>query len=170
VSAAVAPPRRLEHPAPPAGPAAPAGWPALALLTLLLVASLVLAAGVGAVAIAPGQTVAILLGRIGIALPVPFSALQETVLLAIRLPRVLLAALVGAGLAVSGATLQGVFRNPLADPGLIGVSGGAALGAVAAIVAGWRPLGLATLPLAAFAGGLAATLAVYRLARYGGRR
>jgi iron complex transport system permease protein len=169
LSAAVAPPRRLGRPAPPARPAAPAGWTVLGLLTLLLVASLVLAAGVGAVAIAPGQTVAILLGRLGIALPVPFSAQQETVLLAIRVPRVLLAALVGAGLAVSGATLQGVFRNPLADPGLIGVSGGAALGAVAAIVAGWRPFGLATLPLAAFLGGLVTTLLVYRLARYGGR-
>ena len=55
---------------------------------------------------------------------------------AIRLPRAVLAALVGAGLAVSGAALQGIFRNPLADPGLIGVSSGAALGATAAIVIG----------------------------------
>ena len=169
MSTAVAPPRRLGRPAPPARRAAPAGWAALGLLTLVLAASLVLAAGVGAVAISPAQTVAILAGRVGATLPVPFSSQQETVLLAIRLPRVLLAALVGAGLAVSGATLQGVFRNPLADPGLIGVSGGAALGAVAVIVAGWRPLGPATLPLAAFLGGVAATLLVYRLARYAGR-
>ena len=89
----------------------------------------------------------------------------------IRLPRVVLAILVGAGLGISGAALQGLFRNPLADPGLVGVSSGAALGAVTIIVLGttwfqgWLSyLGAAALPLAAFLGGLAVTSLIYRLA------
>ncbi|MDN5863417.1 MAG: iron chelate uptake ABC transporter family permease subunit, partial [Salinisphaera sp.] len=86
----------------------------------------------------------------------------------IRLPRLLLAAAVGASLAVSGAAMQGLFRNPLADPSLIGVSSGAALGAVLVIVLGatlpWLS-GPAALPLAASLGGLLATAVVYRLSR-----
>lgn len=142
---------------------------ALPILAGLVAAALLAGTGIGAVPIAPAQTVAILLGRTGIALPVDYTVQQEAVLLAIRLPRVVLAALIGAGLAVSGATLQGVFRNPLADPSVIGVSAGAALGAVAVIVLGLRQLGLFTLPVAAFAGGFITTLLIYRLARHGGR-
>ncbi len=86
----------------------------------------------------------------------------------IRLPRVLLAAAVGAVLALCGAVMQGLFRNPLADPSLIGVSSGASVGASVAIVvaASWLPqaIGLPLTALAAFAGGLIATLLVYRLA------
>ncbi len=94
----------------------------------------------------------------------------------IRLPRVLLGVLVGASLAVSGAVMQGLFRNPLADPGLIGVSAGAGLGAVAVIVLGGTALaplvaslGMAALPLAAFCGGLVATLVLYAIATRQGR-
>lgn len=94
----------------------------------------------------------------------------------IRLPRVLLGALVGASLAVSGAVMQGLFRNPLADPGLIGVSAGAGLGAVAVIVLGATALaplvavlGTAALPLAAFCGGLVTTLILYAIATRQGR-
>lgn len=93
---------------------------------------------------------------------------QDGVILALRLPRVLLALLVGSALAQGGAAMQGLFRNPLADPSLIGVSSGAALGAVAAIVMGGRsgmdpgPLGV---PVCAFAGGLLATFVVYQLGR-----
>ena len=89
----------------------------------------------------------------------------------IRLPRIVLGILVGAGLAVSGALMQGLFRNPLADPGIVGVSAGAGLGAIAMIVLGGTALqplaailGIYALPLAAFAGGLAATLILYRVA------
>lgn len=94
----------------------------------------------------------------------------------IRLPRVVLAILVGAGLGVSGAAMQGLFRNPLADPGLVGVSSGAALGAVSMIVlgatwfqgwVGW--LGAGALPLAAFLGGLAVTTLIYRLSTRNGQ-
>lgn len=89
----------------------------------------------------------------------------------IRLPRVILGMLIGAALAVSGAVMQGLFRNPLADPGLIGVSAGASLGAVAVIVLGGTMLapvtvllGTLALPLAAFCGGLATTWVLYQVA------
>lgn len=91
----------------------------------------------------------------------------------IRLPRLLVAIAVGAGLGMAGAAMQGLFRNPLADPGLVGVSSGAALAAVLVIVFGpawwldWVGLGLA-IPLAAFLGGLAVTWLIYRLASYRG--
>ena len=88
----------------------------------------------------------------------------------IRLPRVVLGVLVGAALAVSGAVMQGLFRNPLADPGIVGVSSGASLGAVSVIVLGGTALaplvkflGLYALPVAAFLGGLTVTLILYRV-------
>lgn len=89
----------------------------------------------------------------------------------IRLPRIVLGTLVGASLAVSGAVMQGLFRNPLADPGIVGVSSGAGLGAITIIVLGGTVLapvigvlGIYALPLAAFFGGLASTLILYRVA------
>ena len=112
-------------------------------------------------------------------MPMPFrdilvgeAAFQRQVLVEIRAPRVALAGLVGAVLAVSGAALQGLFRNPLADPGLIGVSGGAALGAVAMIVLGAGPsagpLAAYALPLAAMLGAMLVTLFLWGFAsRYG---
>lgn len=94
----------------------------------------------------------------------------------LRLPRTLLAVLIGAGLAAAGAVTQGVFRNPLADPGLIGVASGAALAAVAVIVlkdsllAFWVVvMGPLALPIAAFLGGLAVTLVIYRLGTRNGQ-
>lgn len=141
----------------------------LPLLSLLLLGALLLGIGIGAVAIPPEAALAILLDRMGWRLDVSVAPQQSAVLWSIRLPRVLLSALVGAGLAVSGALLQGVFRNPLADPGLIGVSSGAALGAVAMIVLGVAPLGFFTLPIAAFLAGALTTLLVYRIAQRHGR-
>jgi iron complex transport system permease protein len=94
----------------------------------------------------------------------------------IRLPRLAMGVLVGGALALSGALLQGLFRNPLADPGIVGVGAGASLGAVVAIVlGGLLPPGLAALaglhlvPLAAFLGGLGVTLLLYRLATNAGQ-
>lgn len=89
---------------------------------------------------------------------------DDGVVLALRLPRLALAMLVGSALASGGATMQGLFRNPLADPGLIGVSAGAALGAVAAIVLGGQS-GSWLVAVLAFAGGLVATFLVYLLGR-----
>lgn len=94
---------------------------------------------------------------------------DESVIWYIRLPRTLLAACIGAGLAVAGAALQGIFRNPLADPGIIGVSAGASVGAVAAIVLGVSWFGIWTLPVFAFIAGSAVTFVVYSIARRGGR-
>ncbi|SDF00279.1 iron complex transport system permease protein [Paracoccus isoporae] len=98
---------------------------------------------------------------------------DRVILIDIRLPRVLTGILVGAGLAVSGAIMQGLFRNPLADPGLLGVSSGASLGAISAIVlGGMLPAAIAgwyLVPLAAFAGGWAAMLLLYAIATRQGR-
>ena len=101
--------------------------------------------------------------------PTPLSPAGETILWTVRLPRVLLAALVGGGLAVVGAALQAVFRNPMADAGLLGVASGAAMGAVLSVRLGWATDLFLALPLSAFAGALAAVLAVYLLAHAGGR-
>ena len=89
----------------------------------------------------------------------------------IRLPRMLLALIVGAGLAVVGAVMQGVFQNPMAGPYLVGVSSGAGLGATVAILFGWDfwVLGLSSTPVFAFVGALAVTLTVYAIARVGGK-
>lgn len=91
---------------------------------------------------------------------------EAAVLAQIRLPRIVLAVFVGAAVSTAGAALQGLFRNPLADPGLIGVSGGAAFAAAAAIVLG--ATGAFALPLAAFAGGAGATALIFVLARANG--
>jgi iron complex transport system permease protein len=92
-----------------------------------------------------------------------------TIVLEIRLPRVILAGLVGAALATAGATYQGLFRNPLADPYLIGVAQGASLGAVAGFLlpVSWNIAGFGLIPLLAFIGALLATVTVYLLARTG---
>ncbi len=149
-----------------------AGWRRTGLLPVLILAlavAVALGAGIGPVVVPPDVMLAILLRKTGILLDVPVSVQQEAIFWTIRLPRVALGVLAGAALAVSGALLQGVFRNPLADPGLIGVSSGAALGAVAVIVLGISSLGLMTLPLAAFLTGTATTFFVYRLAQRHGR-
>jgi iron complex transport system permease protein len=149
-----------------------AGWRrtgTLPVLTLALAVAVALGAGIGPVVVSPDAMLAILLRKAGIVISVPVSEQQEAIFWTIRLPRVALGVLAGAALAVSGALLQGVFRNPLADPGLIGVSSGAALGAVAVIVLGASSVGLMTLPLAAFLTGTATTFFVYRLAQRHGR-
>lgn len=115
---------------------------------------------VGAVPLAPGGVVVTLLDRalgpLGVDLPGGLEGTQAAVLLQLRLPRVVLAVLVGAALAIAGAGYQGVFRNPLADPYLLGAAAGAGLGATLTIayapVQSLGPVGL--VPLAAFAGAL----------------
>ena len=143
----------------------------LTVCAVAAVAAFLLAVGHGAVAIAPSEVLRILGARAGLLDQAGVTQAQETVLLAIRLPRAVLGLLVGAGLAVAGAALQGLFRNPLADPGLIGVSNGAALAAAATIVLGGAGvLGLPAwlvphlLPVSAFLGGVAATWLVYLIA------
>ncbi|AKS32227.1 FecCD family ABC transporter permease [Mycolicibacterium goodii] len=140
-----------------------------ALAVLLLI---VMTAGVaiGSVAIAPRQVWQIVLNGIHSTLAEQtWPAVRSSIVLDARLPRVVLAAVVGAGLAACGMVLQAVVRNPLADPMLLGVSSGATVGAVAVLVAGAGVRQLVTLPVAAFIGALAALVAVYFLARSGGR-
>lgn len=139
-----------------------------------LLVSTFVAIAVGAVSIPPGSALAVLLRPLGIELPWSATEQQAAVLSVIRLPRVCLGLIVGAALGVSGALLQGLFRNPLADPGLVGVSSGAALGAATMIVLGstvaaWIPAfaGKFLVAVGAFAFGLAATLIVYRIATRG---
>jgi iron complex transport system permease protein len=86
----------------------------------------------------------------------------------IRVPRVLVAAFVGMGLAAAGALMQGLFRNPLAEPGLVGIGSGAVLGAVLAFVTGWSVHSVASLPVAAMIGAFLALLVVYAMATRGG--
>jgi len=128
----------------------------------------------GAFTVSLESTLSILLNQLGIT--VGIHTLQESnVLLHIRLPRIVLAMLVGGGLGVTGAALQGLFRNPLVEPGLIGVSSGGALFAVIFIVFGtylpWLTglLGGLGLPVFAFVGGLINVLLVYNMANSGGK-
>ncbi|WP_225796442.1 FecCD family ABC transporter permease [Streptomyces aculeolatus] len=157
-------------PSKPAAPPVVRGRAALltAALAVALLAAAVLAAGVGAYHISPGDVLSSTahrlhlgghgLGRVG-----------ESVLWNVRLPRVVLALLVGASLGCAGALMQGVFGNPLAEPGVIGISTGAAVGAVAAIALGIDVFGNWTVSAFAFASGLATVLLVYALSRSGGR-
>lgn len=100
-----------------------------------------------------------------------FSSTYETIIFEVRLPRVILSAIVGAALATAGVIFQGLFKNPMADPYIIGVSSGAALGATLAIVlqTGMGLLGFYAIPFMAFLGAMVTTLIVYRLAKVGGR-
>ena len=109
------------------------------------------------------------LARFGIGGPTPLPEMGEVILWSVRLPRVLIAALVGGGLAVVGASLQSLFRNPLADAGLLGVGPGAALGAVLAVNLGWAQQRFLAMPFAACAGALLALLLIYAIAHAGGR-
>jgi iron complex transport system permease protein len=140
-----------------------AGWSG-ALLGVLA-AAVLLGAAVGPVAIPPAAVGAVVLEALGLpgADPVPT---HRTILMVVRLPRVALGAVVGFALAAAGTVMQGFFRNPMADPSIVGVSSGAAVGAVAVIVLGGGGVGV---PLAAFAGALLAAFGVYLLAAHGGR-
>ena len=156
----------------------PPADPARCLVSLLAVACLLVAlAGlaIGAVPIHPGQAISILAAQIGIEFPWTFSDREAAVLLHIRAPRVVLGAVAGAALALGGVLMQALFRNPLADPGLIGVAAGSATAAAAYTVLGpalfpllvaWPIWGL---PSASVLGGLAATALVMRLAKRSGR-
>ena len=146
---------------------------ALAALAVALAASLLLATLQGTVAIPPLTIIEIILRHLGLPLTPHWSVADDLIIMQVRLPRALGAALVGAALGVSGALLQGLLRNPLADPLLLGTSSGAGLGAVVAIVltasitVDW--LGFSLVALLAFIGALLAVGLVYALATHGGR-
>lgn len=137
----------------------------LLLSALALSAVIGFSLGVGAVKLSPLEVVSVLVESLGLGTS-EVDFLRRTALLDLRLPRVLMGALVGGILSVAGAALQGLLRNPLADPGIVGTSSGAALAAALSIVLVGEELPI-LLPFAAFGGALTATLVVIRLARVG---
>ncbi|MEU9748947.1 FecCD family ABC transporter permease [Streptomyces niveus] len=138
-----------------------------ALLGALLLLAL-LSAGLGAYDIPLGDVLSSVRHRMGIG-GTALERVPESVLWNVRLPRVVLALLVGASLGCAGALMQGVFGNPLAEPGVIGISAGAAVGAVASIALGLSFLGNWTVTVCAFVSGLLTVLLVYAMSRSGGR-
>jgi len=129
----------------------------------LLVATILVTVAIGPAGLSPGEVARSIGGHLGLDVaPVP--RLHDAIVWELRLPRVLTAAAVGAGLALAGAVMQSLTRNPLADPYLLGLSSGASLGAVAVLVVGVSLL----LPVAGFAGALLALVATLALARTGG--
>ncbi|GLZ01136.1 iron ABC transporter permease [Actinoplanes sp. NBRC 103695] len=139
----------------------------LGVLGAAVVVSVVVATGIGPVRIAAGEVTSILLHHLGGGGDTAANA--DLIVWRLRFPRVLLGAVVGAGLALAGAVVQSVVRNPVADPYLLGLSSGASVGAVAVITTGVSALGAMTLPVAAFAGAAAAMAVVLLLARHRGR-
>ncbi len=148
----------------------PRGGLLLLVALLLLVVAIIASFGTGPLKVAPGTVLHVIGAQLGLADPAGLSQRDLSVVWNLRIPRALLGALVGAALAMAGASLQGLFGNPLADPGIVGVTQGASLGAVGAIVLGATALGAWTIPVAAFLGGGAATTLIYLLARAGAAR
>ncbi len=143
---------------------------AIVWLFLFLLLVVILATTIGTVKIPLATTFQVLLAKLPfIHITQVWPSSTETIIFEIRLPRVILAGLVGAALATAGATYQGLFRNPLADPYLIGVVQGASLGAVIGFLVpvALPALGLGIVPLFAFAGALVSTAIVYSLSRVG---
>ncbi len=142
---------------------------AASVLTIALVVVVCVSAGAGQFSIAPSEVLSSIARRVGIAAADDSHRLVDGALWNVRFPRILLGLVVGAALGVAGTVMQGVFGNPLAEPGVIGVSAGCAVGASTAIVFGLNFFSIATVPFAAFASGLITTFAVYLLSRATGR-
>lgn len=149
------------------------------VLLALLLAAMIYAASTGPAAIPPADVADALLQYAGIDRGIDVQSSTYRIVTVVRLPGLMVAALVGAALACAGATMQGLFRNPLADPGIIGVSAGAALGVVLAItqfaalgdlwLIGSSGMDLWRMPIAAFVGASLAALVVYGLSLQRGR-
>ncbi len=157
-------------PDPPGAPSRPRGrrpGPAVAVATLVLLLALAAGVSFGPVSMPLGTIADALLAHLPWHPATGAPAIDAAIIWQIRLPRVVLGALVGAMLSGGGAAYQGVFRNPLADPYLLGVAAGAGLGATAVIISGGSP---ALLPVAAFGGGIAAVALTYSLGAGAGRR
>src|SRR6266540_2049711 len=142
------------------------GWLAVGVACLLGAA--MLGIFVGAVHINPVEALRHLFGFLPFVPDSHLSAQHEAILMQLRLPRVVLAALVGATLSMSGAAYQGAFRNPLADPYLLGAAAGAGLGATFVIAYSSAGVGSGLMPIAAFAGALLAVALAYAVGRAGG--
>ncbi|MCL5952037.1 MAG: iron chelate uptake ABC transporter family permease subunit [Chloroflexi bacterium] len=144
----------------------------LSALGILLAATVLLATSLGTVSIPMGHIASIVVKHItGVNIGGPWSDTQETIVWQLRLPRVAGAGIVGAALAAAGVLFQGLLRNPIADPYLLGTSGGAALAATIALLLPVTSgaFGFTLVPIAAFVGALGAVLLVYQIARVGSR-
>ncbi len=130
---------------------------------VLLVATILVAAAVGAVYVPVDKVFRIILVNLGMLKDPALTQDQIAIIYLVRLPRVLVASLAGGALAACGAVMQGMFRNPMADPGILGVSSGAGLGAVIAITLGFAAQSIYLLPLFASVGALLAVTAIYLL-------
>lgn len=139
----------------------------LIMLSILLLLLMGMAIGVGSVSISQSTVWSVIGHKLSITNTLPnWSMGRENIIWAVRLPRTLLAAMVGAALAIVGAALQSVTRNPLADPHLLGVSSGAALGAIIALLHAGMILGVVTVPVFAFVGALLAMFLVLAVANF----
>lgn len=139
-------------------------------LTVTLVVGVVLSATAGQLPITPAEVIGSILQAVGIPNDwAPGDPIIESTLWVVRFPRLVMGLMVGAALAVAGAVMQAIFGNPLAEPGVVGVSSGAALGASVSIVLGLTVLGSWSTAAFAFAGGLLAVLLVYFVSRASGR-
>lgn len=138
-------------------------------MTLILVASIVAATAIGAVPVPIDDTVKILLRPLGLFSEASFADGKENIIFYVRFPRVLVAVLVGAALSASGCVMQGMFRNPMADPGVIGLSSGAGFGAVVAVSLGLTAKSMFVMPVFAIAGAILAAFIVYLIASRGGK-
>lgn len=145
-----------------------ATWLLTAGLVVALLVVVPVAAGVGAYPVPVGDVLASVQHKAGLGGAEP-DRVAESVLWNVRFPRIVLALLIGASLGCAGALMQGVFGNPLAEPGVIGISSGAAVGAVATIALGLDFFGTWTVSVCAFAAGLGTVLLVYAMSREGGR-
>lgn len=148
----------------------------LGLCAALVVLAFLASLAIGPVTIAPGRILDILAAAMRGERATGAALREAVIVLDVRLPRTLLGMLVGGGIALAGAVTQGIFRNPLADPGLIGISNGAALAAAVWIVAGSHLAGYVPpalmdvgLPVMAFCGALIATVALYAISTHEGR-
>ena len=139
------------------------------IMILILLVLIVLAASIGSVFVPFIDVVKIILKNIGFKGIGTVDAGQDAIIFMVRLPRVIIAVLVGMALAISGAVMQGMFRNPMADPGIIGVSSGAGLGAITAIALGLTARSLYMMPLFASIGAFSAVAIVYFLSLKSGK-
>lgn len=137
-------------------------------LVAVLIGSVVAATAIGVVSLPYGETARILASHV-LGIAYEGSAANDAIIWSVRFPRVVAAGLVGFALGLCGAVMQGLFRNPMASPGLVGVSSGASAGAVVAIFLGWQAVNPWSVPFSAFIGALLALLIIFALATHGGR-
>lgn len=130
-------------------------------LIILLFMVIIMSTAYGAVHVPPFTVISVILNELGLHIGIPYTPEQAAIIFQVRFPRVITAMLVGAALASAGCVMQGIFRNPMADPGLLGVSSGASLGAVLAISAGVTSYSITLMPMFSTVGSVAAISAVY---------